>query len=77
MALRPEKLYLFITPAKPLPIVFAVISTNFWSLKYSKPISLPSLNSETLSTLNSLSTFLGSVDFLAKNLSFVLSVWKS
>ena len=65
-ALSPEKLCLFITPANPLPIVFDCISTNFWSLNNSKPISLPSLNSEILSTLNSFKNFFGSVDFFAK-----------
>ena len=66
VARKPLKLYLFITPAKPLPIVFDVTSTKFLSFSTSRPISFPSLKSATLSTLYSLRIFFASVAFFAK-----------
>jgi len=39
-------------PAKPLPIVFEVVSTNLTSLNISRPNSLPSLYNSVSLTLN-------------------------
>ena len=65
-ALNPPKLCLFIAPAKPLPIVFDLVSTNFTSLEISNPNSFPSLKFSTLEILYSLSFFFASVFFFVK-----------
>ena len=65
-ALSPPKLYFFITPANPLPIVLDLTSINLTSLNDSSPISLPVLKSSVFSTLYSLIICWGSVFFFAK-----------
>ena len=65
-ALNPPKFHLFITPAKPLPIVFDLTSINFLSFNISNPSSFPSLYSSILSILNSFKIFFGSVFFFVK-----------